>query len=330
MSFLGYKEVIEENDFVILHVNFSTLVPIRVTKMTTSKKGVEMENVLQTKYGGLNVFELVGKKFGSKVQMTKGYAYALHPTPELWTKALPHRTQILYATDIAMILLQLELKPGSVVVESGTGSGSLSHSLIRTIAPHGHLHTFDFHEQRAEKARVEFEEHGLENLVTATHRDVCESGFGLTEVADAVFLDLPGPWKVIPHAKEAFKKSGGRLCSFSPCIEQVQQTSLALQAHGFTEISTIECLLREFQVRKINIPVFDPDLDYQSKRDVLEQAEGKQDQPSENGAAESGKKRKWDKDEQSEKESKFVTGVPLTTMPGHTGYLTFSTLPPVL
>jgi len=71
-------------------------------------------------------------------------------------------------------------------------------------------------------------------------------------------------------------------------------------------------------------------LDYQSKRDVLEQAEGKQDQPSENGAAESGKKRKWDKDEQSEKESKFVTGVPLTTMPGHTGYLTFSTLPPVL
>jgi len=38
--------------------------------------------------------------------------------------------------------------------------------------------------------------------------------------------------------------------------------------------------------------VFDPDLDYQSKRDVLEQAEGKQDQPSENGAAESGKKKK--------------------------------------
>ena len=30
------------------------------------------------------------------------------------------------------------------------------------------------------------------------------------------------------------------------------------------------------------------------------------------------------------KESKFVTGVPLTTMAGHTGYLTFATLPPVL
>ena len=36
-------------------------------------------------------------------------------------------------------------------------------------------------------------------------RDVCESGFGLTDTADAVFLDLPGPWKVVPHAKEALK-----------------------------------------------------------------------------------------------------------------------------
>ena len=29
-------------------------------------------------------------------------------------------------------------------------------------------------------------------------------------------------------------------------------------------------------------------------------------------------------------DAKFVTGVPLTTMPGHTGFLTFATLPPKL
>ena len=31
-----------------------------------------------------------------------------------------------------------------------------------------------------------------------------------------------------------------------------------------------------------------------------------------------------------QKECRFVTGVPLTTMPGHTGYLTFATLPPII
>ena len=43
---------------------------------------------------------------------------------------------------------------------TGTGSGSLSHALIRTIAPTGHLHTFEFHEQRSQIARDEFKEHG--------------------------------------------------------------------------------------------------------------------------------------------------------------------------
>ena len=43
----------------------------------------------------------------------------------------------------------------------GTGSGSLSHAIIRTIAPTGHLHTFEFHEQRANIAREEFKTHGL-------------------------------------------------------------------------------------------------------------------------------------------------------------------------
>ena len=49
----------------------------------------------------------------------KGWIYILHPSPELWTVTLPHRTQILYTTDISLITLELELKPGSVVIESG-------------------------------------------------------------------------------------------------------------------------------------------------------------------------------------------------------------------
>ena len=90
----------------------------------------------------------------------------------------------------------------------GTGSGSLSHAILRAVKPKGHLHTFDFHQQRVEIVRKEFEDHGLGQYVTVKQRDVCKEGFDLENVATAVFLDLPSPWLAVPHAARALLKSG--------------------------------------------------------------------------------------------------------------------------
>ena len=87
MGFLKYKDKIELNDLVILYINFNTMYPVQVTATVLSKKGVEVENIYQTKYGSLRAVELVGVRYGTKVQLSRGYGYALQPTPELWTKA---------------------------------------------------------------------------------------------------------------------------------------------------------------------------------------------------------------------------------------------------
>lgn len=109
MSFSGYKENIEAGDTVILHIGFANMLTITVKPGETH----------QTRYGALRHSDLIGVKYGSKIQCPKGWLYVLHPTPELWTVNLPHRTQILYTPDISLVTYQLEIKPGSVVVESG-------------------------------------------------------------------------------------------------------------------------------------------------------------------------------------------------------------------
>ena len=111
----------------------------------------------------------------------------------------------------------------------------------------GKLHTYEFNRVRADKARKEFEGHGLGHLVEVYNRDVCgktamaapngasevaassdgttadacevddgRGGFQLgPAAAHAIFLDLPEPWLAVPHAAHTIKPNG-RLCSYSP------------------------------------------------------------------------------------------------------------------
>ncbi|KAF8182278.1 tRNA methyltransferase complex GCD14 subunit-domain-containing protein [Pholiota molesta] len=205
---------------------------------------------LNTKFGNFKQADLVGVPYGSK-----GFIHVLRPTPELWTLALPHRTQILYLADIAFITSALHIRSGSRVVEAGTGSGSFSHSIARTIGPAGRLFSFEFHEARFLKAQEEFARHRMDAVVALQHRNVCKDGFAGAEGVDAVFLDLPAPWEAVGHAKEVMRKDRvARICCFSPCIEQVLRTVSALNEAGFTEITMYETLLRPIEVFQTPAP----------------------------------------------------------------------------
>ena len=200
------------------------------------------------RYGHFHHDDFIGRPYGSRIQarLRTGFVYALPVSPQLWTLSLTHRTQILYAADIALTLTQLDAQPGHVVLESGTGSGSLTVALAHAVRPLGHVHTFDFNSERVDKARVDFARLQLAPaLVTVHHRDVCALGFpSVPPYADAVFLDLPSPWLAVDSCRAALRH-GGRLASFSPCIEQVQRTVRRLEELGFADIRTMECLQRE-------------------------------------------------------------------------------------
>ena len=109
MSFCKTNDVVKDNDIATIYLNHNQLYPVKITKSLS----------YNMKYGTVKYSDVIGKKYGSKIKCTRGTVYILQGSPELWTISLPHRTQILYTPDISFITLQLELKPGSVVLESG-------------------------------------------------------------------------------------------------------------------------------------------------------------------------------------------------------------------
>jgi len=132
MSFNKIKEVIEDGDIVILYLNPNNMHPLEVKAKISNKKGKIIDNVFNTAYGAITVISLIGQKYGSKVKLTRGWAYVLQPTPELWTLILPHRTQIIYSPDISFIIHLMELKPGSIVIETGTSYAHTYYADTRT------------------------------------------------------------------------------------------------------------------------------------------------------------------------------------------------------
>jgi tRNA (adenine57-N1/adenine58-N1)-methyltransferase len=80
--------------------------------------------------------------------------------------------------DNSAIIFKLNINPGKVVVEAGTGSGSLSCAMSESLGTSGHLYTFEFNKERAEITKKFFEDLNKTN-VTSNWRDVVQDGFQL-------------------------------------------------------------------------------------------------------------------------------------------------------
>lgn len=166
------------------------------------------------------------------------------------------------------------------MVEAGAGSGSFTHAAARAVfngypeyEPStkrrrrlGKVCSFEFHQQRAGKIQEEIKQHGLDSIVQTTHRDVYEDGFllgdpktGTSPKANAVFLDLPAPWLALKHLvrrpssgseSPLDPSSAVHVCTFSPCLEQVQRTISALRQLGWLGISMVEVQHRRIDVKR--------------------------------------------------------------------------------
>ncbi len=230
------QEIIEDGSDILLYLDKKRKYLVKVRK----------NEVFHTHKGYIVFNELIGKPFGIKIESSIGIKFTiLKPNLKDHLQKIARKTQIMYPKDMGLLLIYSNIGPGSRVVEGGTGSGALTSLLANYVKPDGMVYSYETREEFIRVAEKNLNKLGLIKFVTLKKADLTK-GIDEKEV-DAVVLDMPTPWLVVSHAYHALKNTG-TFTSFSPTIEQVIKTVEAMEKTGFTDIETVECLIRRYQV----------------------------------------------------------------------------------
>ncbi len=187
-------------------------------------------------------------EYGTPLTSEAGYIfYPLKPDTSRVTKKLKRQTTILYPKDAGLIILELGIHSGSQVAEVGSGSGAMTYILSNIVGQEGKVYSYDRREDFLHLARDNHTKYGSFDNVEFSLRDVIQDGFG-DITADAVFIDVPEPWDIIPHAYTILK-GGHPVGIISPNIEQIQDSHRTMEETGFIRLRTFEIMQREIMVR---------------------------------------------------------------------------------
>ncbi|MHA1934158.1 MAG: tRNA (adenine-N1)-methyltransferase [Candidatus Thorarchaeota archaeon] len=232
-------ETIQDGDTVFIFLD---------AKRTWLRKVIAGEKFHSNK--GIIAFDdIIGRPFGIKVESHSGKIFQVHkPSQNDIQISLGRNTQIIYPKDAATIINEAGICAGSRVVESGTGSGSLTWIISRAVGSEGHVYTYEIRQDMYEGARKNLELYADMNRITMHTKDILD---GIEEQdVDAVVLDLATPWLLVDEAHRVLKSSHF-IASYSPTIEQVMKTCKALGEDGkWGLIKTLEVLQREIMVRE--------------------------------------------------------------------------------
>ena len=193
--------------------------------------------------------DVIGQEEGSTVAASTGRRFlALRPTLSDVVLKMPRGAQVIYPKDLGAILLAADIGPGMRVLEAGVGSGALSMAMVRAGAD---VVGYEVRADFAERARANVRDYlGASARYVVEERDVYE---GIDEAGlDRVVLDLPEPWRVLPHARKALRP-GGILLSYLPSITQVVALRAALERNCFGLAETAELLRRTWHVEERSV-----------------------------------------------------------------------------
>ena len=182
---------------------------------------------------------------GSKISIIGKEYYVFRPGTLELMESLDRGAQIISPKDAATVLLNCDIRSGSVVLEVGAGSGGLTTALLSAVAPSGSVHTLEFKEENAKLALKNVKRTGLDKCWEYTIADARAAKIDI--IADALIMDMPDPWLALDNLFGNLR-SGGRICSYVPNMNQAESIVNALREKGFAEVYALENIQRGLEV----------------------------------------------------------------------------------
>ncbi len=158
-------------------------------------------------------------------------------------KKLKRGPQVITPKDIGIIISYTGIGKDSFCVDAGTGSGWLAVSLARVSKKVVSYELREDFKKIAEKNKIIANVDNLEIKLSDVLKGIKEKD------VDLITLDLPNSEKAVKYANKSLKE-GGYLVGYLPNTEQVKRFMMKMEHYNFTDMLTIEVIVRDILVRK--------------------------------------------------------------------------------
>jgi len=207
------------------------------------------EGEFHTHKGVIDLSQLKNLNYGDEIKTHLGFPFKIRPfSPIDFFRHFRKGPTPIMPKDIGAIIAYTGLKPGSLVLDSGTGSGVLA-AYLAYFNKDGFVVTVERRPEFARIAKKNFELAGLRNIHLIVG-DIFQVSEAFKVKFDLITLDMKDDDKFIPIAKNLLKRAG-YLVVYNPYIDATRKVYLEMEKNGFEELESFELVKIDLEHKRV-------------------------------------------------------------------------------